>query len=87
MYVLTYVGRRCRAGGARSHTGSRTEAIRCLIWQVAAQKREREAIKAQMMKDRGEVAARGPAEAAKAKALPTVGGGIKKFEQEEDNGQ
>jgi preprotein translocase subunit SecD len=43
--------------------------------KTAKQKAEREAIKAQMARDRGEVAARGPAETAVAKKLPSQSGG------------
>ena len=55
--------------------------------RVAKQKAERDAIKAQMAKDRGEVAARGPAEASVAKKLPSGPGGMatsaKSMEEEE----
>ena len=55
--------------------------------RLAAQKREREAIKAAMARDRGEVAARGPAEASVAKKLPSGPGGMAtsaKFQEEAD---
>lgn len=51
--------------------------------RAAKAKAEKEAIKAQMAKDRGEVLARGPAEASKAKALPTGQGGTGRVQQEE----
>jgi len=55
--------------------------------RLAKQKAERDAIKAQMAKDRGEVKARGPAEASVAKKLPTGDGGFsssRKFMDEQD---
>ena len=51
--------------------------------KAAKAKAEKEAIKAQMAKDRGEVLARGPAEASKAKALHTGQGGTGRVQQEE----
>ena len=59
--------------------------------KAAAAKREREAIKAQLAKDRGEVAARGPAQASVAKALPTESRGSMTSavfsQQEEEEGR
>ena len=57
--------------------------------RLAVQKRERDAIKAAMARDRGEVAARGPAEASVAKKLPggNTSGGMAtsaKFQEKED---
>ncbi|KAL1508450.1 hypothetical protein AB1Y20_004553 [Prymnesium parvum] len=51
--------------------------------KAAKAKAEKEAIKAQMAKDRGEVLARGLAEASKAKALPTGQGTTGRVQQEE----
>ena len=52
--------------------------------EQAKKKAERDAVKAQMARDRGEVAARGPAQASVAKKLPTEGGGMKVFVSQED---
>lgn len=52
--------------------------------RVAKAKAEKEAIKEAMARDRGEVAARGPAQASVAKRLPTEGGGFVKMNFDED---
>lgn len=53
--------------------------------RMATARAEKEAIKAAMARDRGEVAARGPAQASVAKKLPTEGGGVVKMNFDEDD--
>jgi hypothetical protein len=56
--------------------------------RMAKAKAEKEAIKAAMVRDRGEVAARGPAQASVAKKLPTEGSVVKmNFDDDERPGQ
>jgi len=53
--------------------------------RMAKAKAEKEAIKAAMARDRGEVAARGPAQPSVAKKLPTEGGGVVKMNFDDDH--
>jgi hypothetical protein len=53
--------------------------------RMAAVRAQKEAIKAAMARDRGEVAARGPAQASVAKRLPAEGGGLVKMNFDDDD--
>lgn len=74
---------KCAAAAEQRRIDELNARKREIAEKQAKAKAEKEAIKAQMAKDRGEVLARGPAEASKAKALPTGQGGTGRVQQEE----